>query len=50
MLNQAIVATRQYAKRQLTWLRRETQVRWFAIEDEVLEARIGEHLEYCLKQ
>ena len=50
MLNQAIVATRQYAKRQLTWLRRETHARWFAVEDEALEARIGEHLEYRLKQ
>jgi tRNA dimethylallyltransferase len=50
MLNQAIVATRQYAKRQLTWLRRETGARWFATEDESVAARIGEYLEYCLKQ
>jgi tRNA dimethylallyltransferase len=29
MVNQAIVATRQYAKRQLTWLRSEADTRWF---------------------
>ena len=28
-VRRGIVATRQYAKRQLTWLRRETEVRWF---------------------
>jgi tRNA dimethylallyltransferase len=50
MVNQAIVATRQYAKRQLTWLRREENARWFAAEDVSVAERIGEHLEYCLKQ
>lgn len=29
MIDHAIVATRQLAKRQLTWLRRETNSRWF---------------------
>ncbi|MDH3900577.1 MAG: tRNA (adenosine(37)-N6)-dimethylallyltransferase MiaA [Gammaproteobacteria bacterium] len=50
MVNQAIVATRQYAKRQLTWLRREENARWFAAEDVSVAERIGEYLEYCLKQ
>jgi tRNA dimethylallyltransferase len=50
MVNQAIVATRQYAKRQLTWLRREEHARWFAVESEAVVEGIGEHLERCLKQ
>jgi tRNA dimethylallyltransferase len=50
MVNQAIVATRQYAKRQLTWLRREEQARWFAAEADAVVEGIGEHLERCLKQ
>ena len=50
MVNQAIVATRQYAKRQLTWLRREENARWFAVEAEAVAEGIGEYLEYCLKQ
>ena len=50
MVNQAIVATRQYAKRQLTWLRREENARWFAAEAEAVAEGIGEYLEYCLKQ
>jgi len=29
MLEQGVVATRQLAKRQITWLRAETQARWF---------------------
>ena len=29
MLDQGIVATRQLAKRQITWLRTESQARWF---------------------
>ena len=33
MVNQAIVATRQYAKRQLTWFRRETDINWYDAED-----------------
>ncbi|UCC56746.1 MAG: tRNA (adenosine(37)-N6)-dimethylallyltransferase MiaA [Gammaproteobacteria bacterium] len=50
MVNQAIVATRQYAKRQLTWLRREENVRWFAAEEDSVVERIGDYLECCLKQ
>jgi len=50
MVNQAIVATRQYAKRQLTWLRREEHARWFAAEADAVVEGIGEHLERCLKQ
>lgn len=33
MVQHANVATRQLAKRQLTWLRGETEARWFASED-----------------
>jgi tRNA dimethylallyltransferase len=33
MINQAIVATRRYAKRQMTWLRGEANGKWFAAED-----------------
>jgi tRNA dimethylallyltransferase len=50
MVNQAIVATRQYAKRQLTWLRREEDARWFAAEDDAVTEHIGDYLECCLKQ
>lgn len=50
MVNQAIVATRQYAKRQLTWLRREEHARWFAAEADAVVEGIGEYLEHCLKQ
>ena len=50
MVNQAIVATRQYAKRQLTWLRREENARWFAAEADTLLEDIAGYLEHCLKQ
>jgi tRNA dimethylallyltransferase len=32
MINQAIVATRRYAKRQMTWLRSEMDGKWFVAE------------------
>jgi tRNA dimethylallyltransferase len=32
-LTDTIRATRRYAKRQLTWFRRESGVRWFSAED-----------------
>lgn len=50
MINQAIVATRQYAKRQLTWLRSEEPARWFATEDARTPAQIQEYLQQRLKQ
>jgi tRNA dimethylallyltransferase len=50
MVNQAIVATRQYAKRQLTWLRREENARWFAAENDAVVEDIAGYLERCLKQ
>jgi tRNA dimethylallyltransferase len=50
MVNQAIVATRQYAKRQLTWLRREENARWFAAGDDAVVDDIAGHLECYLKQ
>jgi tRNA dimethylallyltransferase len=36
MINKAITATRQLAKRQLTWIRSETNVHWFNSESERL--------------
>lgn len=49
MVHQAIVATRRYAKRQMTWLRGETGAHWFVAEDpgvadqlrRYLHARLG---------
>jgi len=49
MLERAIVATRQYAKRQLTWLRAEVDIECFAAEQEPgagrLADRVGEWLQ-----
>ncbi|MGD2055538.1 MAG: tRNA (adenosine(37)-N6)-dimethylallyltransferase MiaA, partial [Gammaproteobacteria bacterium] len=50
MINQAIVATRQYAKRQLTWLRGEEQAQWFAAEDVSVAEQIQKYLQQRLKQ
>jgi tRNA dimethylallyltransferase len=36
MVRRGVAATRQFAKRQLTWLRRESGAEWFASEDEQL--------------
>ena len=40
MVEQAIIATRQYAKRQLTWLRGEDDLDSFGAED----SRVLEHV------
>jgi tRNA A37 N6-isopentenylltransferase MiaA len=49
MVQRAIVATRQYAKRQLTWLRAEADIECFAAEQEPgagnLAERVGEWLQ-----
>jgi len=43
MIRQAVVATRQLAKRQLTWLRRETEAMWYdPVEESAQESVIGE--------
>lgn len=44
MESRAIIATRQLAKRQLTWLRSEPEVRWFDSEAADLLANV---LKYC---
>jgi tRNA dimethylallyltransferase len=44
MVNQAIVATRRYAKRQLTWLRSEQETRWFEAEDPGVVREVAAHL------
>ncbi|MEN8106398.1 MAG: tRNA (adenosine(37)-N6)-dimethylallyltransferase MiaA [Pseudomonadota bacterium] len=49
MVNQAIIATRQYAKRQLTWLRSETGVRWFDAEKLSVNQDIHDYLQDWLK-
>ena len=50
MVEQAIVATRQYAKRQLTWLRGEADVVSYAAEDPLAESRIVECLTDWLQE
>jgi tRNA dimethylallyltransferase len=40
MVDQAIVATRRYAKRQMTWLRAEINGKWFVAEDPSVAERI----------
>ena len=45
MLEHAIVATRQLAKRQMTWLRKEQNSRWFASEQDDLFTNILNYIE-----
>ena len=40
-VERAIIATRQYAKRQLTWLRRDAEVHWLDSAAADLETRAG---------
>jgi tRNA dimethylallyltransferase len=44
MVNQAIVATRRYAKRQMTWLRGEVNGKWFVAEDPRIAEQLRLHL------
>jgi tRNA dimethylallyltransferase len=48
MVNQAIVATRQYAKRQMTWLRGEAGGKWFVAEDPAVLEQLRLHLQIRL--
>ena len=41
--------TRRFAKRQLTWFRRDTRIRWFDIEEESEIPRIAEQVLILLK-
>jgi tRNA dimethylallyltransferase len=50
MLRQAVVATRRYAKRQLTWLRSEPGATWFDAENPAVVAEIRHFLQDRLKQ
>ncbi len=50
MLNQAIVATRQYAKRQLTWLRSEEDACWFDAAAPDVPRDVVRHLQGWLGQ
>jgi len=45
MIEKGIVATRQLAKRQITWLRRETDAEWFINHQENLSSRVIELLQ-----
>ena len=44
MINQAIVATRRYAKRQMTWLRSERDGKWFVAEAPDVAEQLHLHL------
>jgi tRNA dimethylallyltransferase len=44
MVNQAIVATRRYAKRQMTWLRGEVDGKWFVAEAPGVAEQLRLHL------
>jgi tRNA dimethylallyltransferase len=44
MIDRAVVATRQLAKRQLTWFRREPGAKWFASQDAVIPANLLNYL------
>jgi len=46
MRERAIISTRQLAKRQLTWLRREPDTRWFAASD----SRIYDYIQTAVAQ
>ena len=48
MIEQAIIATRQYAKRQLTWLRGEPDLQVLAAEDSRVLDRVCQLLDGCL--
>ena len=49
MVNQAIVATRRYAKRQMTWLRGEFNAKWFVAEAPGVAEQLRLHLHSRLK-
>ena len=44
-----VIATRQLARRQLTWLRKEQQTEWFEATDPLLTERVFRHLEDAAK-
>ena len=44
MVEKGIVATRQLAKRQFTWLRRESEAHWFESAEEKLVEQVMQHL------
>ena len=43
-IEKAIIATRQMAKRQLTWLRAQNDTIWFDSEDSLVQAQVTSHL------
>lgn len=49
-VQQAIVATRQYARRQLTWLRAEPGAQWFDADDPAVVTRLVARLEIWLSR
>ena len=50
MIRQAVIATRRYAKRQLTWLRGEADATWFDAENPAVSSEICRFLQARLKQ
>jgi tRNA dimethylallyltransferase len=49
MTEKAIIATRQLAKRQFTWLRRETQAHWLVTESENLLSQALEKINFAIE-
>jgi tRNA dimethylallyltransferase len=45
LIEQGIIATRQLAKRQLTWLRAETQTQWFDSHTENIAQQVLKWIE-----
>ena len=50
MVHQAVIATRRYAKRQLTWLRSERDTTWFDAENPAVSTEIRHYLQVRLQQ
>jgi tRNA dimethylallyltransferase len=50
MVRQAVIATRRYAKRQLTWLRNETGTTWFDTENPAVPTEIRHYLQRRFRQ
>lgn len=49
MREKAVIATRQLAKRQLTWLRSWPELVWFDSEAEDLVAKVLDYVSHCVK-
>ncbi len=50
MVEAAVAATRQLAKRQLTWLRQQSNLVWFGAETKLPTEPVTEYLQSCLEK